>query len=637
VYTALSYFNKGLTEAQLKEAVLELQSLGIEAQKAVHREWIRSVQNGAAPGDLPKFDDPNKIDVNNAVQFDLVYENLRYCMETICFWTNSFVYPKDTSQFLSKRATSAWNVSDPGNSVGFSGTDDNRFLLPLSIAHISPDEDHLQATNGEMVRRVLDCSQQVKLLEDNSAEHTPMWQLVLNVSLSLGVDALIDVAGLMAGSDNYEVALFLADRFERESFRGVVYFDTERNAWHVYEVENRRQVPLDSSSFTESECYVYFDESRCRGSDMKLQTVAVALVTLDPKMTKDKFLQGCLRMRKLRVGGQSLILAGTSEVVSSDSTAKDILEKILHRTAATRREGVATYHEHGCTYDAFPKPTTDDFALGAMYASAVPNHNCFSDFLDARHENEKLSKPVEALVAYCKNIGQGAHGSSRLSEECEQELEHEVEHEVVEERSDARQDPYEQTDWAFETAFSNPAPLFGTLFLSIKDFIRDKLSILSGIPWSSQLYATPNFLRTIETMDSAQQMSCYLRPVNAMLVLPDGRVVLLSAYELDKLLPLWWRRESEDTPKAILQHLYTSVSKEGFGRDDVSVPEEVMAYAKLFRGYVQYEAQEQGVLTKALGPLHGSRLVVLDLLGMRSRRSHFDRSDLDNITTKVYR
>ena len=96
-------------------------------------------------------------------------------------------------------------------------------------------------------------------------------------------------------------------------------------------------------------------------------------------------------------------------------------------------------------------------------------------------------------------------------------------------------------------------------------------------------------------------------------------------------------RESEDTPKAILQHLYTSVSKEGFGRDDVSVPEEVMAYAKLFRGYVQYEAQEQGVLTKALGPLHGSRLVVLDLLGMRSRRSHFDRSDLDNITTKVYR
>jgi hypothetical protein len=174
--------------------------------------------------------------------------------------------------------------------VGFSGTDDNRFLLPLSITQVSPDENHLQATNGEMVWRVLDRTQQVKVLEDISEVPTPMWQLVLSESLSLGVRALIDVAGLMAGSDNYKVALFLADLLDMNMFRGVVYFDTEWDAWHVYEIENRRVVPRDSSSFTESECYVYFDESRCRGSDMKLQADTVALVTLDPKMTKDKFL-----------------------------------------------------------------------------------------------------------------------------------------------------------------------------------------------------------------------------------------------------------------------------------------------------------------------------------------------------------
>jgi hypothetical protein len=42
-------------------------------------------------------------------------------------------------------------------------------------------------------------------------------------------------------------------------------------------------------------CFVYFDESR--GSDMKLLSNAVALLTLEPKMTKDKFLQD-VRMRK---------------------------------------------------------------------------------------------------------------------------------------------------------------------------------------------------------------------------------------------------------------------------------------------------------------------------------------------------
>jgi hypothetical protein len=48
---------------------------------------------------------------------------------------------------------------------------------------------------------------------------------------------------------------------------------------------------------------------------MKLLSNAVALVTLEPKMTKDKFLQGCADA-KVAKDGQSLILAGTSEVLS---------------------------------------------------------------------------------------------------------------------------------------------------------------------------------------------------------------------------------------------------------------------------------------------------------------------------------
>jgi hypothetical protein len=48
-----------------------------------------------------------------------------------------------------------------------------------------------------------------------------------------------------------------------------------------------------------------------------------------------------------------------------------------------------------------------------------------------------------------------------------------------------------------------------------------------------------------------------------MLIMPDGRVGLVSAYELDKLLPEWWVASSQN-PKAVLQHVCLD-SKRGTG------------------------------------------------------------------------
>jgi 23S rRNA maturation mini-RNase III len=74
---------------------------------------------------------------------------------------------------------------------------------------------------------------------------------------------------------------------------------------------------------------------------MKLLSNAVALLTLEPKMTKDKFLQGCADA-KVRKKGQSLILAGTSEVLSRNSTA----ERVLKGFCATQstKKGILTYY-----------------------------------------------------------------------------------------------------------------------------------------------------------------------------------------------------------------------------------------------------------------------------------------------------
>jgi hypothetical protein len=371
---------------------------------------------------------------------------------------------------------------------------------------------------------------------------------------------------------------------------------------------------------------------------MKLKIDAVALVTLEPRMTKDKFLQGCARMRKLRPDAQKLILAGTSEVVSKDSTTREVLETILHRTATMTKQGVVSYCHRGLQYYSFPAPIEDDISLTTMYAKHIQEYCDLSDFLDATFEKSDLPEDARDLVNYCKEIGGGLPADSYgLSEECEQELEHEIEHEEEEELLIPRQDPYPQDDWAFEKVFLDPDSFFTTdFFVPISNFIREKVSRIAAIDWGRpKVFCTPNFFRTIQATESISDLSMYLRPVNAVLVAPDDRIVLISAYELDMLLPIWWKA-SKKNPKATLQHLFTLVSEEGCGRDQVSTTNENMAFTKLFRGHVQFTELEQKVLGEALRNVDESNLVVQELLGMRGRLSFYDRSDLEIISTKFH-
>jgi Protein of unknown function (DUF3638)/Protein of unknown function (DUF3645) len=149
VYTALSYLHEGLTMHQVRESLLYLQNeLGPVAQEEIYRGFIDAIRNDVDPNELGRFDNPSKVDVNNVRQFELIYKSMKHCMEVIFFWTDNFVYPTETQQFSRKLATNSWHVCDKKTN-GFSGTDDNRFLLPATVDQITPVEDHLRATNGE--------------------------------------------------------------------------------------------------------------------------------------------------------------------------------------------------------------------------------------------------------------------------------------------------------------------------------------------------------------------------------------------------------------------------------------------------------------------------------------------------------
>ena len=81
-----------------------------------------------------------------------------------------------------------------------------------------------------------------------------------------------------------------------------VFFDDEDNL----SVLTRAGLvqPLHSSPFIQRlhQCIVYLDDAHTRGTDLKLPPHFRAMVTLGPKVTKDKLVQGMLNVSSLSCG-----------------------------------------------------------------------------------------------------------------------------------------------------------------------------------------------------------------------------------------------------------------------------------------------------------------------------------------------
>ncbi len=94
--------------------------------------------------------------------------------------------------------------------------------------------------------------------------------------------------------------------------KGVCYHDTANRSWMVLDLTGRR-LHLSASPVSARECFVLYDEARCRGADLQLRRDAVGLLTLGPGLCKDKLMQAAGRMRLLG-RGQTVQFVGTPDV-----------------------------------------------------------------------------------------------------------------------------------------------------------------------------------------------------------------------------------------------------------------------------------------------------------------------------------
>jgi hypothetical protein len=210
----------------------------------------------------------------------------------IDFYLSEVVFPRAAKEFQFKLSSSAWDLVEDKKNVttGFSGTNDNRYLLPTSITQedpvsqlstnalvlqylLRPENNHYECTEGQNGER-------------ESAEGF----LKRLIGQSPEIRVLLDVGAQMLELQNEDLARYWLSL--RPEVSAAVFFN---DSDHLTVLTRDGSIePFISSPFSRQldRCIVYLDDAHTRGTDLKLPRESRAGVTLGPKVTKDRLLQG---------------------------------------------------------------------------------------------------------------------------------------------------------------------------------------------------------------------------------------------------------------------------------------------------------------------------------------------------------
>jgi hypothetical protein len=631
-----------------------------------------------------------RLDHTSEILLSLMHKVFRYNLAAINFWLNNCVLPRETMQFPHRLVTSAFHLVT-GHAIGFSGTKDSHPLLPLQVEQMAPADPTIASTDGLMLH-LMTCERNREVICLPAGE--ALIDSVLGLATSRA-NALIDAGASMAGMSNVGVACAIWDKlrlldksiWDRHAVpcKGVVYFEVSTDMWMVLDLGGRT-LSLGSSPVRESDCFVYYDESRCRGADMKLRLDAVAVVTISQGMGKEKWMQACYRMRKLELK-QSVVSAVPAEVAVkiralNELTAADelhsghLLRWVMSNTVLATRDGLLHWGEQAshfiATHDHEAARLLDEtHELEDLYGGSTSSQTVYDGvkrILDAslvrtRRLGAELSPQEERLAArvveHAKLYGSDAHvTSSGLDEECERELETQRELEQEIERQVPRQAPAIPTTWDFNvlwdpsTGMSHPNMLPASAHVSpLEDAIASRFETdLKPISWAKcGIFVTGNFIETVTTPQGARvsDLSHYMRPVDALLLFSSSKTcLLLSEWEAEAILQ--GMHSCSKAPRLLkvalvnLRYLLEATdSSLPLQRPQLLVPsgatyespgEHMLAGLQLLAGDTMFKPRRRGAIKKLL-TTSAAKKSAFELVALRGRRHEIYRSDLEVICT----
>lgn len=594
VFTVLAYYADGLSGAEVRQTFEKLLSAGLVAQRTIYAEWFVTWRDGGAAideADARSIDSIDKVDLSNAVQFRLLEAAFARHMLVINHFLANLVFPVETGIFPHSLLATPWHTcGNAARQVGFSGTNDLALLMPLAVEQISSSSRELRATDGLMLSRLLTLADYA-LVADEPAQDggaPPAARALARYAAQHAMRALIDVGAQMAGLPNQRVAELLATELQtaRSTCRGVAFFDAAQRAWAMLDVRTGRTCPLRSSPISERDAFCFFDESRCRGADLKLEPTAVALLTLSLRLCKSALMQAAGRMRGLGFG-QRVRLAARPDVdakvracarvpAGEDVAVWHVLEFVTANSATAAATGLTQWARHGAhfatTRDCAQASVLDDRStLEALYAdargedcvatatghivrSAVARREACNPVADAQPvpsagNGALIGGRVDQLVLDRVQARASEFGTdvmcthSMHDDEAEREVEQEEEEEEEVEREVACAKPIAEYDWVDDAVVAcarSAAQLAHTARAKpLKQFIAEGASKFGCIAWpSDRIFLTANFAATIAVTGGGLRMppADFWRAVDAMLLFPDGSLFLISEREHDALL-----------------------------------------------------------------------------------------------------
>lgn len=284
VLTCLSYYYGGLTDDQLNASFKLL--LCCDNPEAQYEYWVKGIAD--LPATLVNLRGLNLDDFEQKTRD--VFPLLRYNKAVIDFYLSECVFPKEAREFKYKLTTNAWDLARtrPKLTTGFSGTNDNKYLLPLSIEQC--DQESQRHTNAQVLEYILQQENRAVVCT-NSEDALDLLRRVVQQQPSVMV--LLDVGAQVLELQNEEVAREWLRLETRTGVEAAVYFDSSTDDIRVISRDGRIQ-PFASSLYKKQlgKTLVYLDEAHTRGTDFKFPTGSRAVVTLGPRLTKDKLVQG---------------------------------------------------------------------------------------------------------------------------------------------------------------------------------------------------------------------------------------------------------------------------------------------------------------------------------------------------------
>ncbi|KAG8957905.1 hypothetical protein FRC03_009696 [Tulasnella sp. 419] len=553
--TCLSYYWQGLSQNQLEQCFSLL--LKQDNPSLEYSKW--TLNGERVPEQLRHLGGINLRDLDQRMELHSIFHQNQAVID---FFLSQVVFPRDAKEFPRKMATSGWDLAERKAHVttGFSGTNDGRYLLPTSIKQADPLSQ--SSTNAKVLMYLLHAENDFYYpIPQNGEQNSEQVLLSLVVKQKPEVRVLLDVGAQILKFSNEEVAAEWLKLNTNPQVLAAVFFGPNDEPY----VRTRNGVveELISSPFRQQldKCLLYLDDAHTRGTDFKLPSGTRAAVTLGPKVTKDRLVQGCMRMRRLGRTHTVMFLAPpevdhsirvAAGVAADDPIrTKDIVlwtmfescSEVLHRIPQWAQQGMDYWkrEEAWVEFNRSPDPSSKDLveawlqdearSLDEMYA---PDQGTPMAYFSRR-----LEGCPDILTRYQK-WAPSSFTDTRFQEEQEREVVFEVQTERQVERPatavPATHSVHSDLRMLTQTGmFRYNSPAFVPLFSPLPQAIFEDNSWLSP-----RLYSTKDFSVTIKSSKYGKS-SDYLRPVNWILSSMQedvGRIfVVLSPFEVNELLP----------------------------------------------------------------------------------------------------